>query len=140
MASSSMSWYFFGAESRQRWTTQQPCRCVEIWDERKRACYLHAALDDLLEDVDAVLVGHVLETALDDVVAVGVGAETGDVAAQRVHDVLHHVRLVAHLDESLHAARAVDVVGGVHDVALHLLQLRGRESAVLPPRDAAWAC
>ena len=91
--------------------------------ERART-HLHAALDDLFEDVDAILVRHVLETALDDVVAVRVGAEAGDVPAQRVHDVLHHVRLVAHLDEALYAARAVDVVGGVHDVTLHLLQLR----------------
>ena len=100
--------------------------------ERKRGD-LHAALDDLLEDVDAILVGHVLETALDDVVAVGVRAEAGDVPAQRVHDVLHHVRLVAHLDEALHAARAVHVVGGVHDVALHLLQLRDNQPSSLPP-------
>lgn len=107
--------------------------------ERKRGD-LHAALDDLLEDVDAILVGHVLETALDDVVAVGVRAEAGDVPAQRVHDVLHHVRLVAHLDEALHAARAVHVVGGVHDVALHLLQLRDNQPSSLPPRAAASAC
>ena len=34
--------------------------------------YVDAAVDDLPEDVDAVLLGHVLQTALDDVVAVGV--------------------------------------------------------------------
>ena len=85
--------------------------------------YVDAAVDDLPEDVDAVLLGHVLQTALDDVVAVGVGAQHGDVPAQRVHDHLHHVRLLADLDEALDAARAVDVVGRLHDLALHLHQL-----------------
>ena len=86
--------------------------------------HINAAVDHLLEDVDAVLLGHVLQAALDDVVAVGVRAEVGDVPAQRVHDGLHHVRLLAHLDQALYAARAVHVVGGVHDLVLHLVQLR----------------
>ena len=99
---------------------------------------LHAALDDLLEDIDAILVGHVLETALDDVVAVGVRAEVGDMSAQRVHDGLHHVRLLAHLDQALHAARAVHVVGGVHDLVLYLVQLRS-SAARSPTTSRRWS-
>ena len=100
--------------------------------------YVDAAVDDLPEDVDAVLLGHVLQTALDDVVAVGVGAQHGDVPAQRVHDHLHHVRLLADLDEALDAARAVDVVGRLHDLALHLHQLSSHAAAT-PTTSRRWS-
>ena len=91
--------------------------------------YAHAALHDLLEHIDAILLRHVLQTALDDMVPVGVGAETGDVSSQRIHDVLHHIRLLALLYETLHRARSVHVVGCLDDLVLHLLQLEMRHLA-----------
>lgn len=113
-----------GARSRQRCTTQQPWRCVEIWLEAAPHPDLDAGLDDLLEDLGAVLLRHELQAALDDVVAVGVRGELGDVAVQRLHDHLDHVGLLAHLDEPLHAARAVHVQRGLDDLVLHAAQLR----------------
>lgn len=121
-----MSWYFLGALSRQRCTTQHPWRFIEICavSPFHALFYLHAALHDLFVHVHLVLLELVAQTALDHVVAVGVRAERRDVASQRVHDVLQHVGLVlAHLDQLLHGARAVHIERGVDDLVLHLPEL-----------------
>lgn len=84
---------------------------------------------DLVEQALPQLGGHALQTALDHVVAVDVGAELDDEGAEPVQDAIDHVgeaaelgvsdKLRGNMDQLLHAARSVDVFRGVAQLALH---------------------
>lgn len=84
---------------------------------------------DLVEQSLAQLGGHALQTALDHVVSVDVGAELDDEGAQPVQDAIDHVgeaaelqvriELEENMDQLLHTARSMDVFRGVAQLALH---------------------
>lgn len=85
--------------------------------------YLEAGFDNLLKHHRAVFLRHVLETTLNHMIAVGMGAQVRNVRLEHIHNVLHHIRLLTHLNKLLDTTSTMDIVGSCNQVRLDMLQL-----------------
>lgn len=94
--------------------------CRDTQSEQEMACTLTYRFQNRFDDEPDFFVGYVLDSLLDDVVAVYVVGTTEHMAVDLSHQDLGHTRVQV-LDGCLHNAAAVDVHAQSKHVSSHLL-------------------